>query len=358
MKLPVDRFLSLAFVKNEINEISVTKPQRKGLQEYFTLYGYRNSQNRYRRLLSFLIIGTENFIDRERELLKYPRMSIQYFEILYGKDAAKEKWDKFVASTRTGRPNCIEYWISKGHSADEAIEKVKQHQTAMSSRSKNRDHKKYSNRCIEYWINKGFSEQEARVLISKQQTRDLDFFIKKYGEVDGKNHYNAARKKKKNTWKNKSISEKNQHRIKTAPKTYNPNGQEIRSIKLFIEQNSIPIENCMFGSPYNQFTQEIPGLGIRRYDLAVFTDNTKSKLIAIMEFHGPGHINFSDYTESMSDQYITIKGRRLDHLGTYGDSYRNDMAKRKWILYRFPDCKYYVFWPKDLSNKDFKVYDL
>ena len=77
-----------------------------------------------------------------------------------------------------------------------------------------------------------------------------------------------------------------------------------------------------------------------------------------MEYHGPGHINFSDYSPEMKNAIITVNGTKLPHLGTYGNSYENDMIKRNHILKKYPHCKYYVFWNENLKEKEFKVYDL
>lgn len=125
-----------------------------------------------------------------------------------------------------------------------------------------------------------------------------------------------------------------------------------------MKANNINPARCMFGSPKNQFIQLIPNLGYRRYDLAVFSDETLANLEIILEYHGPGHINFSDYHPLLENEYITINGKKLLHLGTYSTAYKNDLAKKTFIQDNYPGVKYIVMWYDDLKNKRFKIDEL
>lgn len=44
---------------------------------------------------------------------------------------------------------------------------------------------------LDYWIDKGFTEEDARLKISQLQRRDLEYFVQKYGEEQGKERYNS-----------------------------------------------------------------------------------------------------------------------------------------------------------------------
>jgi len=354
-----EKFLRLKIVKNILDEYQPSDLQIENIEIYFQKYGYRKSQDHYSRLSYFLKNGIVNFIEEEEKLLSYERMSKEYFCILYGKILGEEKWEQHCKKTRKGRPSCIEYWIKKGYSEKESKILVSNHQKNMSDRSsKNRNHQKYSIRCVEYWIEKGYTDEESEELIYNLQRRDLAFYIEKYGKDIGIEKYQYSCNKRKNTWQKKTFEERKLHFLKTLPKEYNKNGQEMQAIRLFLEQNNIRENCCMFGKPQNQFYQWIDNVGFRRYDLAVFFDESKNKLIYIMEYHGPGHINFSDYTPDLKDKIIEVNGRSLPHLGTYGLSYCNDMIKREHILEKYPDCKYYVFWNNNLKKKDLKIYDV
>lgn len=50
---------------------------------------------------------------------------------------------------------------------------------------------------LESWLKLGYSEDDARKKVKGSQTRGLDFFIKKYGEVDGTIKYLVANEKRK-----------------------------------------------------------------------------------------------------------------------------------------------------------------
>lgn len=49
---------------------------------------------------------------------------------------------------------------------------------------------------LSYWIRKGYSEDRAKKIISDLQRRGLPYFIKKYGDVDGKQRFMDANCKK------------------------------------------------------------------------------------------------------------------------------------------------------------------
>ena len=306
-------------------------------------------------MANWIKMGVEDLIERERLLLSYDRMSKEYFKVLYGDRDGVDRWNKVTAKARTNLPTSKEYWERKGFK--NAEQKVIEHQKlAAAASAKNRDHRLYSIRCKEYWMNQGYDEEEAIEILGRSQTRGLPFYIEKYGSRVGRRRYQAVLKKRIQTWEKKSIEEKQEHYLKTLPSEFNPNGQEIQAIRMFIDQNNISEKCCMFGAPKDQFYQWIPNHGFRRYDLAVFESDEKKELTCIMEFHGPGHINFSDYLVEMENEVIkSEKGIPLPHLGTYGDSYKNDFIKRKHILDNYPGVRYYVFWISDLKNKDLRI---
>ena len=255
-------------------------------------------------------------------------MSVEYFRELYGVTIGEERWNSNLTKIRDCFPSREIYWSNNGYSAEEAKLKVKEHQINASLKSQNRNHKKFSIRCKEYWIEKGYTEESAVEMVSNCQRRGISFYVEKYGDVIGIKKYNASCKKRIRTWENKPYEERKNHYLKTIPTSFNESGQEMQAIKLILLQNDISANRCMFGPPSSQFYQWIPEHGFRRYDLAIFEDSTKTVLQYIIEYHGPGHINFSDYTSSMDNKIIEVDGRPLPHLGTCGHSYRNDIASQ------------------------------
>lgn len=102
--------------------------------------------------------------------------------------SSTEKINKILASINDKKtakfPGRIKYWVNEGYSLDNAKKKVIEWQTEQSNKSSaskpgSRNH---SVRCIEYYLKKGFSEEEARLSIRNIQiTNGLEFYIKKYG---------------------------------------------------------------------------------------------------------------------------------------------------------------------------------
>ena len=354
-KANVEKFLGIKPVKNILCDYKISNLQQDNLELYFKINGYRKSQDRYSRLAWFLVQGVDDLISKETDLLKYNRMSEEYFCILYGDKLGKERWSSNIQKIVQYFPSRTIYWVNRGFSEEGAKIKVREHQTAAAQKSKLRDHKKCSVRCKEYWIEKGLDEDIATEMVQQVQARGLPFYIEKYGEVDGYKKYRYACNKRIKTWESKTPEERSSHYLKTLQHTYNKHGQEMQAINLFLVQNNIPADHCLYGPPKNQFYQWIPEYGFRRYDLAVFSDFTKTSLVCIMEFHGPGHINFSEYTEDMCNNTFAVKGKKLPHLGTYGNSYKNDHIKRRHIESKYKGASYYVFWNKDLTAKDLRI---
>jgi hypothetical protein len=354
----IRKFLNIKVVKKILSDILLTPEQESGLLDYFDLRGYRKSQDHFMRLAWFLKQGYSDVISREFDLLKHERMSVEYFCILYGAELGLKRWNNNLSKIKDYFPSRKIYWTNQGFTEAEAIEKVRNHQIMASGSSRNKNHRKCSVRCVEYWEKKGYDKESAEVLVTTYQARGLPFYIEKYGTIEGAIKYRYACNKRKQTWKNKTQDERSAHYLKTLQKSFNINGQEMQAVNLFIEQNNINRENCMFGAPTEQYFQWIPTAGFRRYDLAVFADSAKKELLCIMEFHGPGHINFSDYKEELSNKIIEVDNKPLPHLGTYGDSYRNDNIKKNHILNTFTGTKYYVFWNNDLKNRNFKINEL
>lgn len=326
-----------------------TDIQKTQITEFFEYYNDGDRSGIWRKNIALWIKhGLDNWILRRTQLLNTTSNSKEWMTLMYGDSAEvkiEEQKDKLIQRL----PSRIDYWLNIGKTPDEAFELVKNHQKKAAN--KKIFTRKMSPRCEEYWISKGYSLSEAKILISNIQKRDKDFYTQVYGE-EGTNRYKISINKRKETWKNK---DKREHGRKTAPKVFNPNGHEMQAINGFLNANNISVVNCKFGSPKDQFWQYIPKVGYRRYDLAVFTDNTHTKLIYILEYHGPGHINFSEYVSELENEPITIGGKKLAHLGTYGQVYHNDLAKRNHILEKFPEVKYIVMWNEDLKNKRFLI---
>lgn len=204
-------------------------------------------------------------------------------------------------------------------------------------------------RLPEYWIKQGFTEFEADEIISKLQIRNLEYFVNKYGILDGTTKFIQMCQKRKNSWIEKDKAE---HAYKTRPIS-GFSKQEQKAIKLFLIQNNINENCCRFGTATNQFWQNIPNVGFRRYDLAVFTDISKSQLQIIFEFHGLFHSK----TKSENDNECFYIGKFKTN-NFINKSFENDKIKKQHILDNFKDVIYCVAWPENLKRKEMKIEQL
>lgn len=297
--------------------------------------------------------GQSNWIELYHKSKKVAPNSKAWFDVMYGV-YADELYETRCNNLAEKLPSSLIYWTNLGYNDEEAIVKRSEHQKfALKDVVTTREN---SVRCIEYWLKTGLSPEEAQLKVKKMQGRDADYFIELYGVVPGMIRYDEMCQKRKTTWESK---DKKAHGKKTAPKgNWNPTGQEMTFITKFLLKNNISMTLCKFGKPSDQFHQYIEGVGQRRYDLAVFEDESHTKLKLVLEYHGPIHVNFSDYDPALKDEIITINNKKVPRFGTYGKVVTNDMAKKEHIKCQFPNAHYIVVWHKDLINERFDLDEL
>lgn len=170
-------------------------------------------------------------------------------------------------------PRCVEYWIKKGFSENEAIQQIKiiQNNGEKNIGSKRTEEQKLNMKLIqtkikevnywiekygeelgnknfldfknkqiengkssknfrlnknpntfidgsirrpEYWIKLGYSEEESKIMVSKSQSRGIEFYIKKYGNEKGKEKWKERNDKWFKSFYNsgKDLTEINQKR--------------------------------------------------------------------------------------------------------------------------------------------------
>jgi hypothetical protein len=87
---------------------------------------------------------------------------------------------------------CIEYWLKKGYSKENAEIEVKNsfdniHKKTWKKRRENPElYKDVNTAQIEYWLKSGYSQEEAEKKLKERQTTfTLEKCIQKYGEIDG-----------------------------------------------------------------------------------------------------------------------------------------------------------------------------
>lgn len=139
--------------------------------------------------------------------------------------------------------NTLEYWIEKFGEEEGKVQYQKLKKKLSKNgkigndirKQKNPNYREYSIRCKEYWMKRGFSEKEAIAMVSKNQTRSLAFFKKKYGEDLGLEKW----EKKIKTWR-KSFETNNDMNVINEKRRINSH------VGMYTEETIKNIENLYF----------------------------------------------------------------------------------------------------------------
>lgn len=120
--------------------------------------------------------------------------------------------EEAIALIRSYRRNSPLFWIKKGFSEEEAIQKVKKFQTEQSQKSAivKKNMVDGSTSQYMYWVNrKGYTVEEAKQKVSeRQKTFSKEKCIEKYGEEEGLKRWQERQDKWQNTLNAKTAKEK------------------------------------------------------------------------------------------------------------------------------------------------------
>ena len=116
-----------------------------------------------------------------RHLVKHSLKQCEY-EKIYPESFNEYKL-KSLEKRKQHSPMCIEFYYYKGLIGEDA-EKAKENHIEL--KNKKVFENKYKNpRTYDYWLNLGYNKEEAKQILSKENIRDINFFVKKYGEEKG-----------------------------------------------------------------------------------------------------------------------------------------------------------------------------
>lgn len=176
-------------------------------------------------------------------------------------------------------PTMINFWINKGLTEEESIQKISEYQK---NATQFIDYEKRilpSN--IEYWTHQGYNEEESKLKISeRQRTFSKDICIEKYGEVEGIKIFNE----RTNKWQ-KSLNENGNMKI----------GYSVISQELFDILNGKLNGEFKYATNGGEFRLNKDNGGVWIYD---FTDVNRKKIIEYQGdmYHGnPKIYEASDY---------------------------------------------------------------
>lgn len=131
------------------------------------------------------------------------------------------------------RKNSKYYWMKRGFSEQESLEKVSNYQKELSDKSyaKHRGSKNRTATQVGYWVKKGYTEEQSiEIIRERQNTFTLEKCIQKYGEEEGRKRYLQRQIKWQETIKNKE--DQSFHRLKSM------------SLEMFIERGMTIDDYC------------------------------------------------------------------------------------------------------------------
>jgi len=247
--------LERGFDDDFINEYM--KERNKLCIEYWLKKGYSKNEGKE-------IISKMQSERGKKAAGKVPIVNKKYIESL-GKDCNKFFKERSIW--------CVEYWLKRGYSKNDAKKKVSEYQTELAKRNASKsksERRKNSVRCIEHWIEKGYSENDAKEKVAEiQSTFSLKKCIKKYGENEGLKRW----KKRQEKWQD-SLNKTGFHQL-----GYSKISQELfgEILKKYPEEEK---DFVFYEDKNREYTLKNDNNFYYRYD---FCDLNKRKFI---EFNG------------------------------------------------------------------------
>lgn len=185
----------LAKIQNLRPDLSID--QKVELERFFDHHGtikawYVNN------LLIMIDNNLTDYMSRWDIIRSSTKYTLKWFNAQYGDYVGTKLYQEKKTKSRRNWTHYPEYWLDRGYSLDEALQKLSEVQSSTSAKvskahSGKRDH---SVRCIEYWLKLGHSEEEAKIKILEKQSRGKEFFVGKYGDVEGSHRYNESKRKR------------------------------------------------------------------------------------------------------------------------------------------------------------------
>jgi very-short-patch-repair endonuclease len=194
--------ISLNKVKSSIiNQIIITRKIKleHKLTHFYRGYSYEDCQKLENTKCGYTNIHRQSWIQRGFRPKQADKKSRAYFDNLN------------LRETLPVSSYSKEYWLIRGYTEEEAIEKISKIQTVNAKKSANRpieEKRKASKWCKEYWLIRGYTEEEAIEKISKiQDTNSLERYIRVYGKHKGPIKFRERQEKWLKTLYDKSPEE-------------------------------------------------------------------------------------------------------------------------------------------------------
>lgn len=293
---------------------------------------------------------------------KYSK-SLLYYQSSYGELEGMHQYnlyrDKNSESVRIGvskRTNfretsnlCIEYWVNKGYSLDDAVQEISNRQSLNSKkyhdRMKDNDCSYSNGKQLQYYLDKGHSLIVSKELLREsQRTFSLEKCLMKYGEELGLKIYKDRQVKWQNTLNSLPNDIKDKIRDAKAVRWGKASKQSLEYfLPLYKKLRKLGIskDDLYFGITGSNEYRLKGEFGTRIYDFCILSHKI------IIEFHG---ISFHAKTEEDSK-------RRNNPFGeTLYTSWKNDCYKKLLAIQNGFDI--IELWSDEESSNTSKVEDL
>lgn len=157
-----------------------------------------------------LDVGIKNYVENlKAKGIHQSVINVDRYILFFGEEEGKRIWDNHRKSKSK---KCKKWQLDNPESAKKSIITKKLNGTIG---------KEYSIRCKEYWMRIGYSEEEAIEQVAIKQKRDLNHFIKLYGEEKSLIKWNERQTKWQKTLNSKTQEEIDSINKKKAVYSYN-----------------------------------------------------------------------------------------------------------------------------------------
>ena len=184
-KTMLQKFEDSRFNKDlQAKGIFIDDAMRDKIDEFFSRYDDVDRNERWRKTIAgWIEYGVVDWhYNRERleNLPKFGEYRTRY-ELLYGTHGT-DIYNDLRSRVERNLPNKIDYWLDRGYTKEDAVRQISKIQKSNSQCRTGEHYRVSSKRCVEYWEERGYTKEQAEIQVSRYQTRDLGYYIEKYGE--------------------------------------------------------------------------------------------------------------------------------------------------------------------------------
>lgn len=207
----LNKFLRKKCVSNSISRSTLSNDKLLQLEMLLTAYEYSEFNDRESIVID-IVQNFDNNYATQYEIIKDTNSStLDYFLARYNKLGVQKYNERARANQKLAYANfknTTEYWLLKGLSEVDAQRNVQAVQNERAQKAKIALTGRISPRSVIYWEKKGYSAENAVDIVKKMQTRNLDFFVAKYGTDKGLQLFENAVQSRLTTWFNRSPLER------------------------------------------------------------------------------------------------------------------------------------------------------